>query len=347
MKKIFLIILLLIFITTGIVYVWSEIYLPIDPNSQEKAVFTIKKGEGAKEISINLKRKRLIKHSSVFRFYVLVKGVSGKLKAGSYSLSKSMNISEMVEKFVSGDVIKKKITIIEGWNLRNIGRYFEEQGVSKEKEFFELVGFPLVDYSQKTDLPKPKDFSKEFEFLRDKPENVGLEGYLFPDTYEISLGETLESIVRKMLRNFDKKLTPELREEIKKQGKTIFEIVTMASLLEKEVQTLEDKKIVSGIFWKRLKNSKPLESCATIAYILGVNKWRYSFKDTRIKSPYNTYLNKGLPLGPICNPGLESIFAAVYPKQTDYWYYLSTPDGKTIFSKTFQEHNIAKSKYLK
>jgi len=347
MKKIFLIILLLIFITTGIVYVWSEIYLPIDPNSQEKAVFTIKKGEGAKEISINLKRKRFIKHSSVFRFYVLVKGVSGKLKAGSYSLSKSMNISEMVEKFVSGDVIKKKITIIEGWNLRNIGRYFEEQGVSKEKEFFELVGFPLVDYSQKTDLPKPKDFSKEFEFLRDKPENVGLEGYLFPDTYEISLGETLESIVRKMLRNFDKKLTPELREEIKKQGKTIFEIVTMASLLEKEVQTLEDKKIVSGIFWKRLKNSKPLESCATIAYILGVNKWRYSFKDTRIKSPYNTYLNKGLPLGPICNPGLESILAAVYPKQTDYWYYLSTPDGKTIFSKTFQEHNIAKSKYLK
>jgi len=163
------------------------------------------------------------------------------------------------------------------------------------------------------------------------------EGYLFPDTYEILYGLELEKIIKIMTDNFNKKtatlkITPE--------------VVIMASLLEKEVQTKEDKEIVSGIFWKRIKSGKPLESCATIAYIKGVSQWRYSYEDTRIESPYNTYLNLGLPSGPIGNPGLESIEAAIYPQDSDYWYYLSTPEGETIFSKTLEEHNYAKSKYL-
>ena len=174
-----------------------------------------------------------------------------------------------------------------------------------------------------------------------------LEGYLFPDTYEIRRDEGIEEIVTKMLQNFDKKMTKDLKEELKRQNKTIFEIIIMASVLEKEVKILEDKEIVSGIFWKRIEEKMPLQSCATIAFIKGENQWQYSYEDTRIKSPYNTYLNLGLPLGPISNPGIESIKAAIFPKESEYNYFLTDPEtGKTIFSKTYEEHNANKSKYL-
>jgi len=122
----------------------------------------------------------------------------------------------------------------------------------------------------------------------------------------------------------------------------------MASLLEKEVNTKEDREIVSGIFWRRIKEGRPLQSCATIAYILGIDKWRYSFEDTRIKSPYNTYLHKGLPPGPISNPGVESIRSAIFPRKSDYNYFLTDPEtGNTIFAETIEEHNQNKIKYFR
>lgn len=179
----------------------------------------------------------------------------------------------------------------------------------------------------------------------DLPEN--LEGYLFPDTYEFPLGVDSETIVRVMTSNFDTKITKDIREEIARQGKSLREIVIMASILEKEVKTFEDKKIVSGILWKRLSVSMPLQVDSTITYITGKKTIRISLEDTQIDSPYNTYKYLGLPPTPISNPGIESILAAVYPKESDYWYYLSKPDGKTVFSKTLSEHNVAKSKYLK
>lgn len=333
MKKYLILFLILII---GI-FLWEGIYLPKEPGSTESLVFLVKKGEGTKEISINLESQSLIKYGFLFRFYTLTRGVAGKLQAGEYLLSSSMTIPEITKKFVSGDIIKEKITIIEGWNLRDIGWYFENRGMFQAEELFELVG----------DLPKPKDFSLEFGFLKDKPKNLGLEGYLFPDTYEINKGTSLEEIVRKILKNFDRELTPELREEINRQGKTIFEIVTMASLLEKEVKTKEDKKIVSGILWKRLEAGMPLQVDATITYITGKKTVKIPLEDFQIDSPYNTYRFLGLPIGPICNPGLESILTALYPKDSEYWYYLSTPEGKTIFSKTLEEHNYAKAKYLK
>jgi len=318
-------------------FVWQGIYLPKNPDSAEMKIFLVKRGEGIKEISINLKKQGLIQSASLFRLYTLTQGVAGKLQAGEYLLSPSMTIPEITKKFVSGNVIKEKITIIEGWNLRDIGWYFEGRGMFQAEELFELVG----------DLPKSKDFSLEFGFLKDKPKNLGLEGYLFPDTYEINKGISLEKIVRKILKNFDRKLTLELREEISRQGKTIFEIVTMASLIEKEVKTKEEKELVSGILWKRLEVGMPLQVDATITYITGKKTTKISIEETQIDHPYNTYRYLGLPPGPICNPGLESILATLYPKDSPYWYYLSTPEGKTIFSKTLEEHNYAKAKYLK
>lgn len=343
MKK-YLVFLILLLIVGFFI---SEIYLPKKPFSEEEIIFIVEKGQGSKEIALSLEKQGLIKRALVFRTYVLLFGVSGKLQAGTYQLSPAMNIPQIVKKFVSGDTIKEKITIPEGWNLRDIGWYFEGKGMFQAEELFELVGFPAIDYSQAIDLPLPKDFSADYSFLKDKPQNIGLEGYLFPDTYEINKGDNLEEIVEKMLNNFDKKLTPDLREEIINQNKSIFEIVTMASLLEKEVRTLEDRKLVSGILWKRKNYNIPLQVDATITYLTGKKTIKVSKEETEIDSPYNTYKYLGLPLGPICNPGLESILAALYPENSEYWYYLSTLEGETIFSKTLEEHNIAKAKYLR
>jgi len=343
MKLVFLSILIL-----GVILIITfGIYFPKEPGSQIEKVFSIREGKRGKEIAENLKDEGLIKNALLFRLYVITIGKSDKLQAGDYIFSPSMTISQIAKKIISGEVIKEKITIIEGWNLRDIGFYFENKGLFMAEELWELVGFPLVDYSKVTDIPRPKDFSTEFDFLADRPKNLGFEGYLFPDTYEIKKGTSLEEIIRKILQNFDKKLTPELREEIKKQQKTIFEIIIIASLIEKEVKTFEDKELVSGILWKRLKNNIPLQVDATISYITGKRTIKISKEETEIDSPYNTYKYLGLSLGPVSNPGLESIIAATSPKDSDFWYYISTPEGKTIFSKTLEDHNLAKAKYLK
>jgi len=333
MKKkifIFLIFLTAIFLLFG--FFWQGIYLPKEKNGKEYLIFRINRGEGVKEIAQNLEKEKLIKGSWFFVVYNFFTCNTPKLQAGTYLLSPSMNIPEIVEKFVRGDVVKEKITILEGWTIEDIADYLEEKGIVSKEDFLKAT---------------KKDFSNEFEFLKEKPKDASLEGYLFPDTYEVKLEESSEEIIKKMLKNFDSKLTPNLREEIKRQNKTIFEILILASLLEKEVKTKEDKELVAGILWKRLENKMPLQVDATITYITGKKTTKISIEETQIDNPYNTYKYLGLPPGPICNPGLESILAAIYPKESDYWYYLSTPDGKTIFSKTLQEHNIAKTKYLK
>ncbi|HJN62436.1 MAG TPA: endolytic transglycosylase MltG [Candidatus Parcubacteria bacterium] len=329
------------------VFFWQGIYLPKDSNSKEEKVFLIKKGEGTKDIALNLEKEGLIKSVSLFRFYALTIGVSGKLQAGNYLLSPLMNTHEITKKLVFGKVIKEKITIIEGWNLRDIGWYLENKGLFQAEELFEATGFPTINYSKTTDLPIPKDFSEEFDFLKDKPDNIGLEGFLFPDTYEITSEENVEEIIKMMLVNFGKKLTPEIKEKIKSQNKTVFEVIIMASLIEKEVRTTKDREIVSGVLWKRLKNGVPLQVDATISYITGEKTVKISKEETKIDSFYNTYKYRGLPLGPISNPGIESILAVLNPKESDFWYYLSTPEGETIFSETLEKHNIAKVKYLK
>jgi len=262
----------------------------------------------------------LIWWGPLFRVYVLLTGQAGDLQAGTYRFSSSNSLFSLVRDMANGDIAQEEFTIIEGWNLRDIGFYLENKGMARAEELWELTGLPLDTQSR--------------------------EGYLFPDTYLVRHNASLTEILAKMQANFDKK-TASLLVEIEKQGKTLSEIITMASLIEKEVRTKEDKETVSGIFWKRIAAGRPLESCATIAYIKGVSQWRYSFEDTRIESSYNTYLNYGLPAGPICNPGLESIEAALHPRESDYWYWLSTPEGETIFTKTLSEHNAAKAEYLK
>ncbi len=345
-KKYYILILILGLISLGI-WIWWGVYFPKMPGSKTEILFSIEKGQGLADISANLKREGIIKSKFLFDLFTLIQGLQKNLQAGNYSLSPSMNIPQIVEKLTQGDTLKEKITIIEGWNLRDIGWYLENKGMFQAEELFEVVGFPAVDYSKTQDLPQPKDFSEEFEFLRAKPANVSLEGYLFPDTYEIDPKAGIEDIVKKMLQNFEEKITPDLKEEIEKQGKTLHQVLTMASLLEKEFENYEDKQIAAGILWKRLREGWPLQVDATLTYLTGKGSLQLTKKDLQIDSPYNTYKYYGLPPGPICNPGLESIKAAIYYKESPYWFYLTTPEGETIFSKTLREHNIARAKYLK
>ncbi len=327
-------------------HIWREINLS-NTAFLEDDLFIVESGWSLFDTSEALEESNLIKSKELFNICVLFSGSQKGLQAGTYNLNPSMSIANIAQKIITGKTVKQEITIPEGWNLRDIGWYLENKGMFQAEELFELVGFPAIDYSKTSDLPELKDFSSDYDFLTTKPQNLSLEGYLFPDTYEIEKDSSLEVIVKKMLLNFNTKLNQELRGEIEKQRKTIFDIIVMASLLEKEVRGIEDKKIISGILWKRLENYFPLQVDATIAYITSKKTTQISITETKTESPYNTYKYLGLPVGPICNPGIESIEAAIYPESNEYWYYLSTPEGETIFSKTLLDHNIAKAKYLK
>lgn len=303
-------------------------------NGPEKQ-FVIESGQGLGIISKNLKNEKLIHSKTYFKVYAVLSGRQGSFRSGDYNLSSKMNIKEIVAELTKPVFLKaeEKITFIEGWNIENYNEAILKSNLENKADF--------LKQSQ-------KNYSEEFSFLKDKPKNKSLEGYLFPDTYRFYVDIKSDDMIKKMLSNFDKKLSEQMRADISAQGKTIFEIVTMASVIEKEVRSANDMKIVSGIFWNRIKNGQALESCATLAYILGVNKSQYSYEDTRINSPYNTYINRGLPAGPIANPGLKAIEAAIYPEHTAYNYFLTASEtGETIFSKTYQEHLNNKNKYIK
>jgi len=323
-------------------WVIHQIKTPLNPYGT-MITFTVEKGEDVIKIGKSLGKDEIASNWICFAIYTWFKRGASSLQAGEYELGPQMNIPEIVEKITHGEIKspEKRITIIEGWMNKEIARYLEEEGLVKADEFLGLVDNPnsnraIEQYS-----------NREYNFLEDNPGDVSLQGYLFPDTYRVYRDASTQDIVEKMLDNFDRKLDQDLRTEIVSQKKTIFEIVTMASLLEKEAKTYEDKRIIAGIFYKRIKANSPLQSCASVEYILGTKKRILSIQDTKVKSPYNTYLYKGLPPSSICNPGLNSIKAAIYPKTTPYWYFLSTKDdGTIIYSKTAEEHNLNKTKYL-
>jgi len=332
-------------IALGILFA-NEIYAPHTSFRGVQSV-EIAAGSGSRKIGEILKKEGVIRSKWIFVAYVILSNRASKLKPGNYDFKSDTTVLQTAKELVRGESSEEVIVIPEGWSVKDIAFYFENKGMFQAEELMELAGFPNVDYRKAREMPVPKDFSADFSFLQDKPLYVGLEGYLFPDTHRVFRVAKLEDIVRKMLDNFDKKLTLEMRTEILRQKKTIFEIITIASLIEKEVRSDEDRALVSGVLWKRLEFGIPLQVDATISYITGKKGERISKEETKIDSPFNTYKYHSLPLGPITNPGISSIRAAIFPKNSPYLYYLSTPDGQTVFSKTLDEHNEAKVKYLK
>ena len=232
-------------------------------------------------------------------------------------------------KFSTGKTYSIRITIPEGYTSFQIADLLSNKGICTKEEFLKECKNPQL----LTDLGISSSSS--------------LEGYLYPDTYLIPLNYKSHEIVQILINHFKSIITEDYKNQIQKKGLTLNTVLTMASIIEKEVRSFGDMKLVSGVFWNRINSGRALESCASLAYILGVNKPQYTIEDTNIDSPYNTYKNPGLPPGPIANPGFNAITAAIYPDKTDYNYFLSASTGETIFSKTYDEHLRNKAKYLK
>lgn len=297
----------------------------------EKVVLNVPDKASTGAISQSLYEKGLTRNDWVFKIYAKIKGFESQLKAGEYNFSGQVALKDIKDKLSQGRVVTRKYTIPEGYNLEQIAGLLAEKGVVNREKFLDVAQNGKYDY----------------DYLPPAGTDRRLEGFLFPDTYQINTGWTEEKIINMMLKRFDAVFIPEWREKAKKQNMTIKEVVTLASIIEREARTADDRPIISGVFHNRIKKKMRLESCATVQYALGEVKEVLLYSDLAIDSPYNTYKNSGLPPGPIAAPGKAALKAALYPTESNYLYFVAKPDGSHYFSRTLAEHNQAKRKYLK
>lgn len=294
----------------------------------------IPKGSSVRSISKMLAEENIIRSSFVFELYCKLNNKADKIKAGKYSLNNSMGVPDIVEAIVSGKAIEDttRFTIPEGYNLSQIVEKLSSLGIVSAENIQAALSAEKYNYSFISQIPDREN---------------KLEGYLFPDTYEIYRNAKAEDIINKLLGRFDKVFTEEYRNRAKELNMTIDEVVILASIIEREAKLDSERKIISSVFHNRLKKNMLLQSCATIQYLLGEPKEVLTYEDLEIESPYNTYKYAGLPPGPIASPGLKSIEAALYPENTDYLYFFALGDGSHVFSKTYREHINAQNKYKK
>jgi len=303
----------------------------VDPADITEVLVTVPKGAATKTIGRVLYQSHLISSESAFVNFVKELEVGNKLKAGDYMLSKSMDMETIITKIAKGDVYRNtfKVTIPEGFEVRQIVERLSSEGYGNADAFYEIL--------EKTQF--------EFEFLEALEVRNNLEGFLFPDTYEFKVGATEKEIITKMLKRFDEVFKKEYYVRAEEMGMSISELITLASIIEREAKLDLERPTVSSVFHNRLNKNHKLESCATIQYILGERKERLLYKDLEVESDFNTYQNVGLPPAPIASPGEASIKAALYPEDTDYMFFVTTDkgDGSHTFSKTLSEHNKAKN----
>lgn len=293
----------------------------------------IAEGDTAWTIADKLKNKNLIGSKYAFLLGVWRDGLRGTFQAGMYDLGRSLSPADIAQIISSGSAKSRdiKVTFPEGWTAHEMADRLTEKGLPGSA-FLALAENPSAE------------LTGQYAFLTHLGDGATLEGYLFPDTYYFLPEASAEDIVKKLLDTFEIK-TQSLRESAEKQEKNFAQILTMASIVEGEVRTGADRRVVSGIFWNRLKNEMALQSDATLDYVLQSGKIQHSGKDLETDSPYNTYRYKGLPPGPVGNPSIDSIDAGLYPTASSYVYFLSDPEtGKTYFAVTFEEHKRNKEK---
>jgi UPF0755 protein len=236
-----------------------------------------------------------------------------------------MTVGQIVDKLAKGETAYRQFTIPEGYTVDQIAKLLESMKLASAAKFkAAAVNFAPYDY-----------------MISSAEVTSSSEGYVFPDTYRVASGATEEQLLKMMVSQFNDQFTPQMRQKAADLGLTVRETVILASLVEREAQVPQDRPIIAGVFMARLKLGMPLQSCATIQYILGYPKPELTVQDTEIPSPYNTYLNVGLPPGPIANPGMASINAVLNPAQTDYLYFVADKNGAHRFSKTYEEHLAA------
>jgi UPF0755 protein len=289
----------------------------------------IKPGFSGRQIAQLLAQKKLISQKNLFLLLVYFTRLSGQLKAGRYEIHSSYNMLEILDKLAKGDCIKVKVTIPEGYNLEQIASLLERKKLVLKEEFLSACQNPeVIKKIKKTKLPLDS-----------------LEGYLFPDTYLVDTSFSVETIIKMMTKRQEEVLRRILRRFPLKDALSLHQILTLASLIEKEAKIKEEKYLISSVFHNRLRIGMKLDSCASVRYGLKKFKGKLTYTDLETDSPYNTYRRAGLPPGPICNPGREAIEAAFSPSSTNYLYFVLKPDGSHFFSSNLATHLWAKRKY--
>ncbi|MDE0688505.1 MAG: endolytic transglycosylase MltG [Candidatus Poribacteria bacterium] len=291
------------------------------PTSSEEVVnFDVPVGSSSRTIAKRLIEQKLIRSEHVFRLAVRYRGTGKRLQAGTYVLQRNMALWDLLDEFEKGQVTLVSWTVPEGLTTTTIAELWETSG------FGTAAAFRKASESQHL---------LDRYGLTDKT----VEGYLFPNTYKFAKGTTTETVVEMMLDEFKQQWTEKFEEEAQNLGRTRHEIVTLASVIEKEAQSDSERPRISSVFHNRLTRKWKLQADPTVLYALGNPKSPLTKADLQVESPYNTYKYKGLPPGPIANPGIDSIVAALRPEKTAYLYFVAIGEGKHHFSKTLSEHN--------
>ena len=293
----------------------------------ESVTVKVASGDGILTMADKLYEQGVIKFPFVFKLASMDSKYAGGVVAGDMEIKNGMSYKDILE-LLCTQRSDRTLTIPEGFEQRQIETRLVENGFCTAEEFEEAV---KDDYG--------------YDFLKDLPDRqYRLEGYLFPDTYKIPEGASAHDIINMMLAEFDSQLTQEMRSRVgtsEVRGLDLDQIVTLASIIERETDGETERAKVASVFYNRIDKKMRLQSCATVQYILGERKPVLSVSDTKIESPYNTYQNNGLPVGPIANPGIASIKAALWPEDTEYLYFVLTTSGDHVFSKTYEEHLAA------
>jgi len=318
---------LLLLFSTWLIF---EIHIPLDSRPQQ-IIFEVERGKGAEAIARSLKEKGVIKKEWPFLLSYQLFYSPESLKAGEYAFSLPLSTKEVLRILSAGQIYLHPLTIPEGLTGQEISELLHSLDFIKEEEFLEA-------------------FSQIKALSAWDEEAQNLEGYLFPETYFFPKGIPAQKIISTMVSQFQGIFRDEWKRRTQEMGFSVREVVILASLIEKEASIPEEKTIVSAVFHNRLKRGMKLDCDPTIIYVLkqeGRYEGRLRYKDLRFDSPYNTYLYPGLPPSPICNPGRESLQAALYPAEEEFLYFVSKNDGSHHFSRTFKEHQRAVLLYQK
>lgn len=300
--------------------------------------FTIQVGENGATIATRLERQGVISDAELFRLLLRYWGVDEHLEAGDYSLRGNMPMSEVVTQLQDGRLLAKTITIREGLRAEEVAHLLAIEGLVDQEEFILLV----------------RDDAFDYDFLRDRPATAPktLEGFLFPDTYQFSLNISTTALIDTMLQNFDERVTIEMRQQALDNGLTLFEALTLASIVEREAVVADERPIIASVYLNRLRRGIYLEADPTVQYAKGydtaTNRWWPLLRAEELRtidSPFNTYIHAGLTPGPICSPGLASLEAVLQPAETSYLFFLARGDGSHVFAETFEEHLENQEKY--
>jgi UPF0755 protein len=293
--------------------------------------FTVETDESVDSIADRLQDEGLIRSPGYFSFRVRLQSKGDDIVAGRYRLDTAMSTSQIINAITSENAAiaqEAQIQFIEGWRTEQFAEAAVAAGLS----------FSVDEFMQATHDPK---WNNEFSFLHTRPSGVALEGYLFPDTYNFRMDATPDDVIERLLATFEERVTPEMIAQADARGMTLHQIMTVASIIEREAAVATERGTISSVYHNRLERGMPLQADPTIQYQLGTEaEWwpELTAADVQRNGVYNTYLNPSLPPGPICNPSLASIEAALNPEQTPYLYFVATGDGTHAFAVTLEEH---------